>query len=68
MNFEIRLNMDNDAFVTDNDVNCHELARILKQAAARLESIGVCSLDDMFFAEQLKDLNGNHVGVMEVCE
>ena len=60
MKLTLEIKMDNAAF--DNDAPGIEAARILREAAERLEEFGS---DDFFF---LMDYNGNKVGELEVTE
>ena len=60
MKLTLEIKMDNAAF--DNDAPGIEAARILREAAERLEEFGS---DDFFF---LMDINGNKVGELEVTE
>ena len=55
----IEIEMDNAAF----EQNTHEVCRILRKLAAKLELGGELMEDD---AETLRDINGNRVGFFEV--
>lgn len=58
MTFNLKINMDNDAFV---ESRAHEVSRILSKLVA-----GMNSLEDQD-AGILKDANGNTVGTWEVA-
>ena len=57
----IEIEMDNAAF--EDEQNTHEVCRILRKLAAKLELGGELMEDD---AETLHDINGNRVGFFEV--
>ena len=57
----IEIEIDGAAF--EDEQNTHEVCRILRKLAAKLELGGELMEDD---AETLRDINGNRVGVFEV--
>lgn len=63
MKLTLTIRMDNAAFGEDGDTRATEAARILRDAAARLEMAGAYERGPLF---ALRDANGNTVGEVKL--
>lgn len=60
MKFKLEIDCDNAAF-EDEPPSCHEIARILREAAWRISEYGLNTK-----STSLSDVNGNKVGKWEI--